>query len=684
MGLDRRSFIAFLAGGTGGILCTPMVWKFLDDVSIWSQNWPWIPKLQYGNRVNKPAACKFGSDAYGILVETAAGRPFTARGNPDHPLSKGGIDPVGAASVQMLYSPARVQTPLKKSANGFQPVSWDEATRMLASRVKDAGSDMCAITGDETGTTTDILAGLLAALQADTCFLMPSETAPAAKAWKMLGGQGTPGYDLENADFVLSLGGDMHESWGTVVRNGKAMADSGAGFVYVGGVQKPGTSVLSKTWIPCIPGRESLVALGIAASILKAGRGQEIPGFSALKHCVVSTYPPSRIAKATGVSEAAMQALAKKLMRAKRPLVLTGSDMGQGTHALGVAVGLALNIMLGRVNMPGGIKDIPFAPQVVAGAPSRSELLGRDLVGYLQAVAAGTTKAAKVTLVVDANPAYALPQPQVVSKALEKSDFVVSFATFMDETAAQADLILPASYFLEAMDDVYTPFGSGQANYTVSSALVEPVYDTKPAAEVLFALAEALGVDLGVTSFEDAAKARAKALGADWDSLTEEGMAWVSATSTGQDGVTLWHEELRALAIPGPASDLVLSPIAKLHLGTAGRPTTPFGVLTIRDTELANNVLCAQMNSATAASMGLQAGEAVTVASASGSCKAVVCLSESLMTGVVAMPLGFGHTAWDEFSKNKGANVYELMEIQPESGTGMSVFGNPQVHITRA
>jgi hypothetical protein len=54
------------------------------------------------------------------------------------------------------------------------------------------------------------------------------------------------------------------------------------------------------------------------------------------------------------------------------------------------------------------------------------------------------------------------------------------------------------------------------------------------------------------------------------------------------------------------------------------------------------------------------------------------------MPGVVAMPLGFGHTAWDEFAKNKGDNVYKLMEIKPETGIGMSVFGNPQVQITRA
>ncbi|WP_462323928.1 menaquinone reductase molybdopterin-binding-like subunit QrcB [Desulfoplanes sp.] len=684
MGLDRRSFIAFLAGGTGGILCTPVVWKLLDDVSIWSQNWPWIPKLQYGERESKPVACKFGSDAYGILVETASGRPFAAKGNPDHPLSKGGIDPLGAASVQMLYSPSRVQGPMKKSGNGFEKISWDEASKLVAAKLRDAGGDVCAITGDETGTTTDILAGLLAGLGSDKCFLLPGETAPAAKAWKMLGGQGMPGYDIENADFVLSLGGDIHESWGTVVRNGKAMAENNAVYTYVGPVQKPGTSIPAKTWVACTPGRESLVALGVAAYLVEAGKGMGMPGYEAFKDFVTTTNTPSRIAKATGVSQATMQRLAQDLMRAERPLVITGAESGQGADVMGTAVGLALNLLLGRMNARGGIREIPFAPRVVAGGPERDELLSRDTVGYVQDVAQGKVNPAKVALIVDANPAYVLPQPATVAKTLEKSGFVVSVSTFMDETAAMADVILPAPYFLEARDDVYTPYGSARANYTVSDAIVDPVFDTKPAGDVLVDLAKRAGVDLGVGSMADAIKAKAEALGADWGDLTD-GNAWVSGGFIGGFGMGLWNDGLRALGLPRTSGrDLVLTPVAKLRLGVDGMPTTPFGVLTIRDTELKDNVLCAQMNSATAAKHGVSQGQTVTVKSGVGSCKAVVSLSESLMPGVVAMPLGFGHTAWDEFSKNKGDNVYKLMEIKPEPGTGMSVFGNPQVQITRA
>ncbi|MBW2356699.1 MAG: hypothetical protein JRF23_08065, partial [Deltaproteobacteria bacterium] len=43
MKLDRRSFLSFVIGGAAGTAVTPLPWKLMDDVSIWSQMWPWTP-----------------------------------------------------------------------------------------------------------------------------------------------------------------------------------------------------------------------------------------------------------------------------------------------------------------------------------------------------------------------------------------------------------------------------------------------------------------------------------------------------------------------------------------------------------------------------------------------------------------------------------------------------------------
>src|SRR5213079_2958088 len=55
-------------------------------------------------------AMPFGADAIGILAESHEGRPTNVAGNPDHPSSLGGIDPIVQASILNLYDPDRAQT----------------------------------------------------------------------------------------------------------------------------------------------------------------------------------------------------------------------------------------------------------------------------------------------------------------------------------------------------------------------------------------------------------------------------------------------------------------------------------------------------------------------------------------------------------------------------------------------
>jgi MoCo/4Fe-4S cofactor protein with predicted Tat translocation signal len=52
----------------------------------------------------------FGADAIGVLVESHEGRPTNMAGNPDHPSSLGGIDPITQASVLNLYDPDRAKS----------------------------------------------------------------------------------------------------------------------------------------------------------------------------------------------------------------------------------------------------------------------------------------------------------------------------------------------------------------------------------------------------------------------------------------------------------------------------------------------------------------------------------------------------------------------------------------------
>jgi menaquinone reductase, molybdopterin-binding-like subunit len=686
MGIDRRSFISLVAGGVVGSTFTPVIWKTLDDVSIWTQNWPWIPTLQYGEVQKVPALCKLGSDAYGIKIKTVAGRPVVAEGDPDHPLSLGGICPLGAASVHLMYSPSRVKNPKLKDGSSFKDISWDEAEEMLAEKIKAAGSSVAMISGDETGSVTDVLAGLVGKAGSDKSFLMPGESAPAAAALAMLGGDGQVGYDIENANYVLMLGADALGSWGNVARNGKAFSASrekGVKYIYVGPAQN-GTTAVADSWIPCAAGTEPVLAMGLAAVIAESGRDRSFwPGFAAFAKFVKAAYPLDKVAEITGVSAETIKGLAGELVRAGRPLVLTAAEAGQGLGAFELAAGMSLNMLLERVNTVGGVRILPWAPSVVEAAADKKTLLASDVVAYLTAVADGGAEAPAVLMVHGANPAYALPNLTKAQAAIDKAGFVVSFSSFMDETAAMADLIMPDSYAFERLDDAYSPYGSGQPNYTVAAPVIKPVFDTKPAGDVILAVAAKADLDLGFESFEDVVKAKAEALGADFDEMVE-GAAWVSEEFPAQD-LALWTTPLEELSVAAAdGKTLALAPVLRLKIGSAKIAIPPFNTNAIRFDEMLGNDMYVLMNAATAKNLGLNKDDAVKLAGAGGECKARLRIFEGVMNDTVVAPLGFGRTAWDDFSRGKGDNVYKLLAADTEAQTGLSRFATARVTVSKA
>ena len=77
MGVTRRSFISFVVGGAVGTALTPIPFKMMDDVSIWTQNWPWIPKLDYGELSKKASISKLAGS--GLPIQVLAIRTIRSR-----------------------------------------------------------------------------------------------------------------------------------------------------------------------------------------------------------------------------------------------------------------------------------------------------------------------------------------------------------------------------------------------------------------------------------------------------------------------------------------------------------------------------------------------------------------------------------------------------------------------------
>ncbi len=716
MGLDRRAFLGLVAGGAVGTMFTPIPWKFIDDASIWTQNWSWIPRVPKGQIDYVTTTSKLCPAGEGLRIMRVAGNPVTAGGNPDHPLSRGGVSALARAEVYMLYSPARIKTPLKKSGKGFEPITWEQALIEVADKLGAAKGAVACVSGDATGTVNEVLSAFVGKLGAAGYFMMPSEAASAAKAVKLMGGQGQAGYDFENADTVLVLGADIFETWGTSTRNRKAFGASrpvggkpASKYIYVGPTRNNTASVCDQ-WIPAPAADLGVVALGIAWHLLKAGATSNAPGFDTFKAVVNGGFGPEDVKRATGIAPETLAAVAKELAAAKAPLVVAGSPFGQGLGAGPFIAAMAVNMLLGRINRPGGVPMLPELASVVPGAMTRAAMLDGDLPAFLKGVESGKTPAPKALLVYEANPAYGLPEAATMAKALEKIPFKVSFASFMDETAAMCDLILPNSLPLERYDDVVTPYGSGFCLYSLVRPIQKPVHDTKSTGDVIFTLARKMSVDLKFGSLVEALKAKvatlAKAsggfvakevmpwqvaagkpapamIGGDLWKALEAGYAWTMAGQVGQTAMGFAPDILAKAvkAAKAPAKTVTLVPYAQLRTGTPVTGIPCQDLTTVPDTELLGTTTFVRMNSETAKALGLKKGASVKLSGAGADCQAMVHIYESVMPGVVSAPLGFGHTAFDVFSKGKGANYLSLMAVTEEPGSGMSTWTASEVKI---
>ncbi len=688
--MNRRGFLKFAAGGTVGLVASPIIWNTLYDAVYWTQNWGWIPRIPRGDSTYIPTISKLCPSGTGIRVRLVDGQPVRALSDPGNPLSRGALTALAAVETQLMVSPARLKEPLRRTPDGaLVAISWEEAETLLKEKLAEAKGSTACISGDPTSTINELLSSLVESRGSTDFYFMPDDEQAALTAWDAMGGLGRLGYDVDNSDFILAIGANMLESWGTVARNRKSFSakrpagqDARMKFAYAGPVQN-NTAAGADWWLPCRDGMEMELALGIAHLLIKTGHAVPSAGFDDFK-AIVAEYTPEKVAELTGVDAARLTEVTRALAQAEKPLVLVGSSLGAGGGAGAVMAGIAVNMLLGRVGKEGGLVNLPFPSPVVAGASDYRAVRKRNLVAWSQSVASGEIKAPRVLLLYEANPLYALPFNSGMEEVFAKSGFKIAMASFLSESCAKCDLVLPAAMGLERFDDCYTPYGSGEVSWCISHPLVKPFYNSRPMGEVLIALAKELDVEVGVKDMPELLYKKAYSLGADFRKMVETGAVFQKKAG-GAFSVPVYNAEAIkvALTLKKETTPLNLVPVVVLGMGTAQTGIPPFATKIIMEYQLAGHYSVAQMNAATADRLGVRKGSRVTVRRGEVKIPALVDIFEGVLPDAVALSAGLGHTAFDQFSRNKGSNIMTLTSITREPGTGLPVWSSAGVSVDK-
>src|SRR5580700_8889518 len=114
--------------------------------------------------------------------------------------------------------------------------------------------------------------------------------------------------------------------------------------------------------------------------------------------------------------------------------------------------------------------------------------IGRILTGDAEALRGGPP--VKAMLIQNTNPMTVAPEQALVRQGFARQDlFTVVHEQFMTETALMADLVLPATMFIEH-DDLY--YGGGHQHISVGAKLIEPPGECRSNHEVLRGLSRRL------------------------------------------------------------------------------------------------------------------------------------------------------------------------------------------------
>jgi len=128
---------------------------------------------------------------------------------------------------------------------------------------------------------------------------------------------------------------------------------------------------------------------------------------------------------------------------------------------------------------------------------------------------------------------------------------------------------------------------------------------------------------------------------------------------------------------------LSMMPYEMINLASGWIPSPPFLYKTLPDTQLLKETSFAAVNPKTAAKYGLKQGDLVTVQSPVGEVQARIDLFGGAMPDIVYMPVGFGHTGYDEFLKGKGVNPNAIVQAEQDPVTGYPVWWNTRVKLVK-
>jgi len=451
-----------------------------------------------------------------VTVDSLTGRATRVHGDPAHPVTRGFLCGKVAKYLDRVYSPDRILHPLRRRPGApkgpvaqadinkvFERISWDDALSHISERL----ASVAAQHGPESilpysyaGTIGQLGFGSmdrrffhrLGACQLDRTIC--SET--GGEAYKTVYGIkiGTPPQDFVHSRLIIAWGSNIHGNnihlWPFIEQARR----NGAQLIVID-PYRTRTAALADWHITIHPGTDAALALAMMHVILRdslhdpAYIAANTTGFDQLA-AHVRQYTPD-FAAATGIPAADIERLAR-LYATTTPSVIRlnyGIQRSQNGGAATRAVAM-LPLLTGSWQHRGGgmvlstsgafpfNSDALHRPDLAYASPLKRPARTVNMSELGRALTTLDHPRVHALFVYNSNPAAIAPNQSDVLRGLARTDlFTVVHDLFLTDTADYADIILPATTFLETTD---VQGAYGHYYVQLSQPAIAPLGESRP------------------------------------------------------------------------------------------------------------------------------------------------------------------------------------------------------------
>jgi thiosulfate reductase / polysulfide reductase chain A len=675
-----------------------------------------------------PTVCGMCPFQCGVIAYVSNGRLLKLEGNFNHSHSLGHICPRGSAAAKTLYDPNRLQTPLKRvGKDNFEKISWEQAYKEIGSKLQ----ELRAQNGPETlamvrkpGLIDEWETQFMAAFGSPNIFSTSSVNDAAVKlaCQQTLGS--TPLLDLANSKYIVMFGSNFAETGYTSDTTALASAKENGAHIVVVDPRLTNTAAYAHEWLPVKPGTEGAMMLAMMNVMVKeqlydaAFVADYVNGFDEFTKFLEDKTPDWAEIE-TQLSADSITRIARELAGAKPACAVDAGFQTSGVSTFNNTVqtaraALALNALLGNIGAKGGLlfpasqglgkfsppSTAPVTAQRVDGAGSQELLFASTSDGVVQrlpeVILSSNPYPLRALIVNHSNPARSLPNTTKVMSALQKLDLLVVIDTQMSETAQLAHYVLPESTFMEREDPViasqrFVP------EVALRQPVVKPLYDTKPAYDIITGLAQAAGHgDYFKFTLDDVNAAKLAPTGMQMTDLRDTPVLRLAgpvasggtqiATPNGK--VELYLNDFpKAGAHPLPDYESpaegagnghfrMLQGVDRAHTGTSTLNNAFLHYLS------PENALW--MNPLRALGLGISDGDRVLVRSEVGEVPVKVKITQGIYPDAVFLAHGFGvGSKWQQLAYNRGVNDRVVIVDRVEPIAGSAAMGETLVKIKR-